>query len=99
MTQSQPSISPKPLILAIVDGFGIAENNPANAIGLAKTPNIDTFLQEYDIKSLRDVTSHVSKDHKCLDYFILIGSNSYFILNILGIILLLLIVKIFKIFL
>ncbi|HAZ16947.1 MAG: phosphoglycerate mutase (2,3-diphosphoglycerate-independent) [Candidatus Jacksonbacteria bacterium RIFCSPLOWO2_02_FULL_43_9] len=40
-------MSPKPLILAIVDGFGIAENNPANAIGLAKTPNIDTFVQEY----------------------------------------------------
>ncbi len=47
MSESHAISRPKPLILAIIDGFGIAQNSPANAIGLAKTPNIDMFVQEY----------------------------------------------------
>jgi 2,3-bisphosphoglycerate-independent phosphoglycerate mutase len=37
----------KPLILIILDGWGIAEPNKGNAVLLAKTPNIDAYLKEY----------------------------------------------------
>ncbi|HLD20375.1 MAG TPA: 2,3-bisphosphoglycerate-independent phosphoglycerate mutase [Patescibacteria group bacterium] len=47
MSESPIISRPKPFILAILDGFGIAQNSPSNAIGLAKTPNIDMFVHEY----------------------------------------------------
>ena len=37
----------KPIMLMILDGFGINENENGNAIKLAKTPNIDTLMKKY----------------------------------------------------
>lgn len=38
----------KPVLLCILDGFGIGdENNPHNAIAQANTPNYDRFLKSY----------------------------------------------------
>src|SRR5947208_9292352 len=38
---------PKPLVLAILDGWGYAPPSNANAISLAKKPNYDRLLSEY----------------------------------------------------
>jgi 2,3-bisphosphoglycerate-independent phosphoglycerate mutase len=40
---------PRPVVLVILDGFGIAPPSRANAISLAKTPNFDTYSQNYPI--------------------------------------------------
>ena len=37
----------KPVMLMILDGFGINENKDGNAIKLAKTPNIDKLMKKY----------------------------------------------------
>lgn len=42
-----------PMILIILDGWGIAEHNKGNAIALAKTPNIDKLTKEYPYTELR----------------------------------------------
>lgn len=38
---------PKLVVLAILDGWGIAEPNKGNAITLAKTPNMDAIYKKY----------------------------------------------------
>lgn len=38
---------PKPLVLVILDGWGVAPKSPYNAISEAKTPRIDGFIREY----------------------------------------------------
>jgi 2,3-bisphosphoglycerate-independent phosphoglycerate mutase len=43
---------PKPLVLAILDGFGVAPKNKGNAIELANTPNLDKFIKEYPVMTL-----------------------------------------------
>lgn len=40
-------MSKKPLVLAILDGFGYCENNKGNAIANAKTPFIDYLVQNF----------------------------------------------------
>ena len=42
----------KPLVLAILDGWGVAPAGPTNAITLAKTPAFDRFLREYPVMTL-----------------------------------------------
>lgn len=37
----------KPVLLVILDGFGIRENSDFNAINQAKKPNIDNFMKNY----------------------------------------------------
>jgi 2,3-bisphosphoglycerate-independent phosphoglycerate mutase len=37
----------KPLMLMILDGWGIAAPSATNAVSLAKTPNLDRLLEEY----------------------------------------------------
>lgn len=39
--------SRKPILLAILDGWGIAPPGPGNAPFVADTPNLDSFTQEY----------------------------------------------------
>jgi 2,3-bisphosphoglycerate-independent phosphoglycerate mutase len=41
------SARPKPVVLIILDGWGIAPKNPGNAIALANTPNLDRLMQTY----------------------------------------------------
>ena len=36
----------KPIVLCIMDGWGIKKNIKNNAIGLAKTPNYDEFIKK-----------------------------------------------------
>lgn len=43
---------PKPLVLAIMDGFGIAPDEEGNAITQANTPHIDKFIKEYPAMTL-----------------------------------------------
>jgi len=40
---------PKPVVLIILDGFGIAPPSRANAISLAKTPNFDKYASNYPV--------------------------------------------------
>jgi len=40
---------PRPVVLVILDGFGIAPPSRANAISLAKTPNFDKYASNYPI--------------------------------------------------
>ena len=40
-------IKPKPLVLLIMDGVGVAPQGPANAVTLAKTPNLDSLWPRY----------------------------------------------------
>jgi len=37
----------KPLVLMILDGWGIASDSATNAVALANTPNLDALLSEY----------------------------------------------------
>lgn len=39
--------TPKMVVLAILDGWGIAQDGPGNAISLASTPNMDKFWHSY----------------------------------------------------
>ncbi len=43
---------PKPTVLAILDGWGIAQDTDGNAITRAETPNIDRFTREYPVMTL-----------------------------------------------
>jgi 2,3-bisphosphoglycerate-independent phosphoglycerate mutase len=43
---------PKPLVLCVCDGWGIAPANDGNAITLAKTPHFDQYLREYPVMTL-----------------------------------------------
>ena len=40
---------PRPVVLIILDGFGIAPPARANAISLAKTPTFDKFSAHYPV--------------------------------------------------
>ncbi len=40
---------PKPIVLAICDGFGIAPDHQGNAITNARTPNIDYLIENYPV--------------------------------------------------
>lgn len=43
---------PKPVVLAILDGWGIAPPGEGNAIDRANTPNMDRFIREYPAMTL-----------------------------------------------
>lgn len=44
---------PRPFLLMVLDGWGLGEPGPANAIYLARTPNMDRFMAEYATAALR----------------------------------------------
>ena len=48
-----------PIIVILLDGWGIAEPNKGNAITSAKTPNIDKFVQKYPYTELFAHGKHV----------------------------------------
>lgn len=43
----QDQSRPKPVVLLILDGWGIGPNNPGNAIMRAQTPNMDKYMVMY----------------------------------------------------
>lgn len=43
---------PKPVVLAILDGWGVAPDTEGNAVTRAQTPNIDRFVREYPAMTL-----------------------------------------------
>jgi len=47
------SSRPRPVVLMILDGWGIAPPSRANAISLAETPNMDRFMTEYPAMSIQ----------------------------------------------
>jgi 2,3-bisphosphoglycerate-independent phosphoglycerate mutase len=42
----------KPVILIIMDGFGISDNEVGNAVKMANTPNLDILMEEYPLNYL-----------------------------------------------
>lgn len=42
----------KPVLLMILDGYGLAKPSAGNAISLANTPNMDKYLKEYPNRTL-----------------------------------------------
>ena len=42
----------KPVILIIMDGFGISDNEVGNAVKMANTPNLDILMKEYPLNYL-----------------------------------------------
>ena len=40
---------PRPVVLIVLDGFGLAPPSRANAISLAKTPNFDKYMSNYPV--------------------------------------------------
>lgn len=42
----------KPVILIIMDGFGISDNDKGNAVTMANTPNLDILMKEYPLNYL-----------------------------------------------
>lgn len=43
---------PRPVVLAIMDGWGLTEPGPGNAVELAETPNVDRWKAEYPFTTL-----------------------------------------------
>ena len=43
---------PRPVVLIVLDGFGLAPPPRANAISLAKTPNFDKYMTNYPVMPL-----------------------------------------------
>lgn len=63
MTES-PTAAPKhPVLLAILDGWGIAPPGPGNAVSLAHTPNLDRLIAEYPHATLRTSGEDVGLPH------------------------------------
>ncbi len=52
MAKNKSTERPKPLVLAILDGFGVAPPSDGNAISMANTPNIDKFVKEFPVMTL-----------------------------------------------
>jgi 2,3-bisphosphoglycerate-independent phosphoglycerate mutase len=44
---SELFVRPKPLIIAILDGLGVAPPSPGNAVSLAHTPNLDEYWPRF----------------------------------------------------
>ncbi|MCX6784386.1 MAG: 2,3-bisphosphoglycerate-independent phosphoglycerate mutase, partial [Candidatus Komeilibacteria bacterium] len=44
---------PKPVVLAILDGWGITQPSPANPLSLAKLPNFQKFQDNYPVATLQ----------------------------------------------
>ncbi len=46
------SARPRPVVLAIMDGWGLAEPGPGNAVNLATTPNVDRWIADCPFTTL-----------------------------------------------
>lgn len=54
---------PKPLVLTILDGWGLAPPGPGNAVELANTPNLDKFWNSYPHTKLESSGESVGLPH------------------------------------
>jgi 2,3-bisphosphoglycerate-independent phosphoglycerate mutase len=45
--------APKPLLLVVLDGFGLRDERDANAVAMARTPNFDALMKEYPSAALK----------------------------------------------
>lgn len=52
-SEGKSSRRPRPLVLAILDGFGIAPDSEGNAISRANTPTFDMLTSRYPVMTLR----------------------------------------------
>src|SRR3989338_6601104 len=52
MVNEKQPVRPKPIVLIVLDGWGIATPYAGNAIGLADTPNIKSYLVKYPSTTL-----------------------------------------------
>ena len=52
MDNKKQNLRPKPVVLVVLDGWGIATPYAGNAIGLASTPNIKSYLIKYPSATL-----------------------------------------------
>ena len=43
----------KPLVLIVMDGFGLSSKRQGNAIALAKKPNLDYFFKHFPFRALK----------------------------------------------
>ena len=43
----------RPVLTIVMDGVGIASANEANAVALARTPNLDRIMKEYPVVQLK----------------------------------------------
>ncbi len=50
---------PKPVVLIVLDGVGVAKPGPGNAVTLAETPNLDKFWSKYPHSYLEASGLHV----------------------------------------
>ncbi len=53
-------LSQNPVVLLLLDGFGIAPDNEGNALSLAETPNINKLIKKYPTASLRTLPSNIN---------------------------------------
>lgn len=49
---NEQTARPRPLVLAICDGWGVAPDGPGNAITRAQTPNFDSYGAEFPVMTL-----------------------------------------------
>ena len=47
MFKKKPECDKKPVVLLVLDGFGIAPPSEGNAVYMAQTPNYDRYIKEY----------------------------------------------------
>jgi len=47
------NIRPKPVVLIVLDGWGVAPSGPGNAISLAKTPAMNSLVKSYPVAVLQ----------------------------------------------
>ncbi len=59
MRKKKENKRPKPVVLVILDGFGIAPPHQGNAISLAHTPNLDHLIATYPVKVLQAAGEYV----------------------------------------
>jgi len=57
--EGAPTKPPKPVVLTICDGWGVAPDSDGNAITRANTPNFDQWIQEYPVMNIISSSTEV----------------------------------------
>ena len=60
-------MSKKPVVLMILDGYGLNEQTKGNAVKEAKTPVMDKLMKEYPF--VRGNASGMAETHRCFYKF------------------------------